>query len=426
MHVRLDYDRVGLDVEIPDRNMAQVLALAPSPALPLPEQAVADALKHPIGCAPLADLASGRRTACVAISDVTRPVPNAVLLPPLLSELERAGMDPSDILILVATGLHRPNVGEELRSVVGDFVFRNYRIENHDARDAASHRDLGMTSQGLPIHVDARFVEADLGIVTGLVEPHFMAGYSGGRKAVCPGLCSAETICSFHSPRFIEHDRSRGGVIQGNPTHQASLEVARASGADFMVNAVLNDRRELVGVLAGDLEAAFAEAVVRARRVSEVAVEEPADVVVTSAAGYPLDTTWYQTIKAAVVCMPAVREGGTILIAAGIREGLGSPEFTRLCHETPDLEAFMRHIRRPGNFVLDQWELEEFVLARRKANVMLYTDGLDRATQDLLHVEPVGSVERGLATCLERYGPDARIIAIPKGPYVLPVPTAPG
>jgi nickel-dependent lactate racemase len=425
MRVRLDYDRRGLEVYLPDRNVAQVLSLAPTQAAADPSAAVRAALLAPHGCPPLRDLARGRRTACVAVSDVTRPAPNAVMLPPLLAEIETGGIRWSDILILVATGLHRPNEGEELRSMVGDAVWNLYRIENHNARDRAAHRDLGRTAQGLPALVDARFVEADLRVVTGLTEPHFMAGYSGGRKAVCPGLCAAETICAFHSPRFIEHERSAAGVLDGNPTHEAALEMARLARVDFCVNAVMNERRELVAVSAGGLEPAFEAAVRHARAVCEATVREPADIVVTSSAGHPLDTTWYQAIKAVVVCLPAVKPGGTIIVAAGIREGLGSAEFSRLCRETPDLEAFMQGLRAPGRLTLDQWELEELALARRRANVMLYTDGLDRDTQGLLHVEPVDSVEDGVARCLGRYGPDASLIAIPKGPYVLPVRPGP-
>jgi len=420
MRVRLDYHREGIEVEIPDANLAGILELKTVPPLANPEAAVRKALANPAGSPPLAEIAKGKRTACVVISDITRPVPNSIILPSLLAELESGGPRREDILILVATGLHRPNEGEELRGLVGDFVFEHYRIENHDARDAAAHRHLGKTSHGMPIRIDARYLDADLKILTGLVEPHFMAGFSAGRKGVCPGIASAETICAFHGPDFIEHERSRTGILEGNPTHAASLEAARAAGVDFTMSCVLNAKREIVGVFAGELEAAFQPAVNRALDVCVVEIDEPADVVVTSAAGYPLDLTWYQAIKGIVVCMPAVKPGGTILLAAGIREGIGSEEFTKLCFETKDLEAFMRDIRQEGRFTIDQWELEEYVLARRHANVMLYTDGLDRATQARLLVEPVDSVEHGLACCFERYGAGARVLAIPKGPYVLP------
>lgn len=420
MRVRLAYDRAGLGIALPDDHVAATLDVKRAPPLPDPAAACAEALKRPFGGPPLRELARGRRDACVVVSDVTRPVPNAVLLPPLLAELEAAGLPRVRILLLVATGLHRPNVGPELREVVGAFVFENYRIENHDARALDTHLDFGRTPQGVPVQVDRRFAEADLRIVTGLVEPHLMAGYSGGRKAVLPGVSSAESIMAFHSPPLIEHERSRTGRIEGNRVHAAALEAARRVGVHFMLNVVINRRREPVGFFAGDLEAAFDEAVALGRSISAADLDEPADVVVTTGGGHPLDTTWYQAVKGVAAAMPAVREGGTILIAAGLREGLGGPEFTRLCLETDDIETFMRRLREPGFQVIDQWQLEELGIALRKARVMLYTDGLDADVRERLCVEAVDSVEAGVATCVERYGPNTRIVVIPPGPYVNP------
>ena len=423
MRIHLDYHREKLEADIPDRNLAQVLGLKTTPGPADPGGACRQALANPSGSPPLAEIARGRASACVVISDITRPVPNAVILPPLLRELETAGVARESIIVLVATGLHRPNEGDELREMVGDFVFENYRIENHHARLGA-HHDLGRTSQGVPVQVNTRFIEADVRVVTGLVEPHFMAGFSGGRKAVCPGISSAEAILAFHSPPLIEHERSRTGLLEGNPIHAAAREVARRAGVHFCLNVVINDKREPVGFFAGDLDAAFEQAVARVREVSFAPIPGPADIVVTSGGGYPLDLTWYQSIKGIVAALPAVKPGGTIILASGIREGLGGEEFTRMCLETHDIEAFMRGIRESGRVVIDQWELEELGMALRKARVMLFTDGLDMATQRELNVEPVPSVEHGVAACLERYGPDASVIVIPKGPYVNPEPPA--
>src|SRR4051794_20942649 len=227
MLITLDYGKTGLQVEIPDGNLEAVLCLKPVSAVADPEPAIERALADPIGTPPLAELARGKRSACVVISDVTRPVPNRVLLPPILRTLQAAGIPREGITVLVATGTHRPNVGEELVAMVGPEIVRDYRIENHSARDRESHTHLGGTPRGVPIWVDRRFLEAELKLSVALIEPHFMAGFSGGRKNICPGICAMETVQVWHGPRFIGHERSDSGVVDGNPVHEDSLYVAR-------------------------------------------------------------------------------------------------------------------------------------------------------------------------------------------------------
>lgn len=422
MRIRLDYDRGVRLAEVPDRRLAGVVELPAAHAASAADDVVREALSAPVGSQPLEELARGRRSACVVVPDVTRPMPGRMALPPILSAIEAGGVPRDRVLILIATGLHRPSAPPEIEGMVGAETAQAYRIENHIAHDEAGHVDLGITTTSVPILVDRRYLEADLKVVLGLVEPHFMAGYSGGRKLVCPGLCAEGTIRAFHAPDLIEHPKSANCILEGNPTHLTSTEVARRAGVDFTLNVVLDSRRRVVEAVAGELEQAFLAATERAGPLVTAPVPSRAEIVVVTGGGYPLDATWYQAIKGLVAGRLALRDGGTLILAAGLREGIGSEAFQTLIRETRDLEGFLRRIREPGFYREEQWELEEQALAARRAHVMLYSDGLPRDVQRTLFVEPVGSVEEGIERALERYGADARILAMPRGPYVLPVP----
>src|SRR6266478_3385507 len=213
MRITLDYGRTGMDVDLPDDRLVGPLAIRPAAPLTDPEAAIADALAHPIGSPPLADAARGRRNACILVCDITRPVPNSLLLPPVLRTLEQQGIARRDILILVATGLHRPNEGAELDEMLGPDIAANYRVENHHGKVKEEHDFLGVTPNGVPVWLDSRYVRADLKITTGLIEPHLMAGYSGGRKVICPGIAALETVKVWHGPKFLEHPKADCGFV---------------------------------------------------------------------------------------------------------------------------------------------------------------------------------------------------------------------
>ncbi len=421
MRVRLDYDRDGLEVDLPDRHVVKCLGYRSADPLRDPEGAVVEALAHPLGTPPLAELARGRASACIAICDVTRPVPNQVLLPPILRTLEDSGIPRKNILILVATGLHRPNEGDELIEMVGRPIATTYRIENHVGRKLSQHGYLGESPRGVPIWIDRRYLNAELKIATGLIEPHFMAGYSGGRKVICPGLAAWDTVRVWHSPRFLEHPNACAGVLRDNPVHEETTWIARQAGCDFIVNAVVDEHRRILRVVAGDMERAWAEGVGFVAQLVTDSLPEPVDVVITSSAGYPLDTTFYQSIKGMVAALEVVRPGGTIVLAAGMREGIGSPPFQKLLEQTPSLDVFMGRIGDADCSVVDQWQLEELAKVRRRARVIVVTGGLAPETVRRLFVESTPTVEAAVAACLAEYGPGAKIAVLPKGPYVIAV-----
>jgi nickel-dependent lactate racemase len=424
LRVTLDYGRTGLHVELPADRVVGPLAIRDVPPLDDPEGAVAAALESPIASPPLRTLAAGRRDACILVCDITRPVPNATILRPTLRVLHDAGLAREDVRILVATGLHRPSTEAEKIEMLGPEIASAYRVEDHYGTRLDEHTFLGTTPRGVPAWIDTRYVSADLKITIGLIEPHLMAGYSGGRKLICPGVAALETVKRWHGPEFLEHPNADCGILDGNPVHEENTRIARMAGCDFIVNVTLDSHRRVTSVVAGDMEAAFLEGVRFVDDVVKAYVPEPVDVVVTSAAGYPLDTTFYQSIKGLTGCLPIVKQGGTIILAASLTEGIGSPEFQSLFHEHASLDAFMQRILGKDYFVLDQWQLEEFAKVRRKARVKYVSDGLPAEVLSACFVEPALSVESALAESLVEYGPHARVAVIPKGPYVMPVVSA--
>jgi nickel-dependent lactate racemase len=423
MKVELLYGREGMAVNLPDGVKATVIRKHPMTPLRDPNEAVRRALENAVKRPPLSELAKGKKSACILICDITRPVPNGTLLPPLIDTLTRSGVPVTGITILVATGLHRPNEGEELREIVGsDEVFRTVRVENHFARDRGAHMDLGKTTSGIPIMIDRRFAEADLKIATGLVEPHFMAGYSGGRKVVAPGVAYQDTILNFHTSRILEHCNAANCIIEGNPLHNEQAEIVRTIGGIASLNVVIDEERRIGFVNFGEIDASHLEAVAFMRNHAEVSVPRRFKTVVTTSAGYPLDKTYYQTVKGMVGVIDILEPGGTIIIASQCSEGMGSKEFVAaqqlLCKVGPD--EFMRILDGRDKALVDEWQTEMLLKALRVGKIQLYTKGLSPVDLKDTFVEPVSSVEEAVSQAVAAHG-DTEIAVVPEGPYVIPL-----
>jgi len=423
MRVELNYGRRKLPVELPDDLDVTLIAKRRMPVLPEPQAAIRRALAQPIGCAPLAELARRSGSACILICDITRPVPNGLFLPILVRELLAAGLPAEKIDIVVATGLHRPNEGEELAELVGDdWVLRTVRVSNHFARDEAAHVEVGVTSKGTRVKLDRRLVEADLKIATGLVEPHFMAGYSGGRKVIAPGVAHAETITTFHSHRFMAHPLAANCVLDGNPLHEEQLEIVRMLGGALALNTVIDEERRLALVNFGEIVGSHLEAVAFIRGFAEVAVERRFATVLTSSAGYPLDKTYYQTVKGMVGPMDILAPGGDLIVASACSEGMGSPEFVeaqrRLVARGP--EAFLEEIAAKRFADIDEWQTQMQLKPMAVGRIHLYSEGLSDADAALTGVARIPSLETAIAASVARSG-DRHIAVVPEGPYVVPV-----
>ena len=424
MRIDLNYGRDGLALELADDLDVHVIRKPAMPVLACPDNAIKEALAAPVSAAPLLDLAKGKSSACILICDITRPVPNRLFLRPMIETLLEAGMPASGITVLVATGLHRPNEGDELAELVGDpWVLQTVAVANHFARDDEAHVDLGRTpTRGTPVKLDRRLVEADLKIATGLVEPHFMAGYSGGRKVIAPGVAHKDTITTFHSARFMADPSADNGVLDGNPLHEEQLEIVKMLGGALALNTIIDEDRRLSFVNFGEIIEGHLEAVEVVRGFAEVPVAERFRTVVTTAAGYPLDKTYYQTVKGMVGPIDILEPGGDLIIASACSEGMGSEEFIqaqrRLVENGPD--RFLAAISKKHFADIDEWQTQMQLKPMRRGRVHLYTDGLSNADQGLTGVEAVKDLRKAVEASLAASG-EKRLAVVPEGPYVIPV-----
>ncbi|MCB8882264.1 nickel-dependent lactate racemase [Acidisoma cellulosilytica] len=427
--IDLSFGRGQLTVTLPEGCLPTIVRKAVLPKLADGAGAIRAALDAPIASPSLRDLAKGQRSACILICDITRPVPNALFLRPMIEIMLAAGIPLANITVLVATGLHRPNEGAELEELVGDrWVLDHVRVENHFARDDAAHLDLGNTAtRGTPIGIDRRFAEADLRIATGLVEPHFMAGWSGGRKVVAPGVAHHTTIRTFHSARFMEDPLAVQCNLVGNPLHEEQLEIIRRLGDVYALNTVIDEERDLVHVTFGEIIASHLAAVDFISGVTRIAVPRRFKTVVTSSAGYPLDKTYYQTIKGMVTPLDILAPGGTLIIASQCSEGFGSPEFReaqdRLAELGPD--RFLATLTAKSLAEIDEWQTEMQLKATRLGLVELYTTGLTDEERRITCVTISADILASITASIARHG-DPHVAFIPEGPYVVPVyvPTA--
>jgi lactate racemase len=424
--IELLYDRGRLAVTPPAGCVPTIIAKHAMPVLPDPVGAIEAALASPVDAPPLVELARGKRSACILICDITRPVPNGLFLPALVRTLLEAEIPHQGITILVATGLHRPNEGAELAELVGDpWVLEQVRVVNHFAREDADHVLLGRTPRGTVIRLDRRFVEADLKIATGLVEPHFMAGWSGGRKVIAPGVAHAETITTFHNSTFMAHPRAANCVLDGNPLHGEQLEIVRMLGGALALNTVIDDQRRLAFVSFGEIVQSHLDAVAFVRRYAEVPVSRRFKTVVTSAAGYPLDKTYYQTVKGMVGPIDILEPGGDLIVVSACSEGMGSRHYVEAQRRLVELgpEAFWKSIEGKPHADIDEWQTQMQLKPMRVGRVRLYSEGLSGEEAGLTGVERIASVDAAIAESMAR-ADDPHVAFVPEGPYVVPVHAA--
>ena len=408
--------------------MPTVIRKRPMPIIQDPASQIAEALANPVGVPSLKQLAREAASACILICDITRPVPNGLFLGPLIRVLMSGGIARERISILVATGLHRPNLGQELGELINDpWVLKTVAVHNHDARSDDDHATLGTTPNGVRVRLDRRLVEADLRIATGLVEPHLMAGYSGGRKVIAPGVAHAETITTLHNSTFMSNPLATNCVLEGNPLHEEQLEIVKMLGGALALNTVIDEQRRLSFVNFGEIIQSHLEAVGFTREFSEVSLPMRFNTVVTSAAGYPLDKTYYQTIKGIVGPLDIVEPGGDLIVASECSEGLGSGDFQEAQRRLVEQgeEGFLATIADKPHAAIDEWQTQMQLRTSRTAKIHLVS-GLDAVDRQLTNVQIAESVEAALVASMARHG-TSKVAFIPEGPYIVPrkaMPTA--
>jgi len=424
MQVDLLYGDTTQRLTLPESAEATVIRKPDMPLISDPLLQLTAAFERPVDSAPLAKLAADARTACIAICDITRPVPNYLFLRPLIEVLLDNGMQPSDITVLVATGLHRPNQGQELERLIGDpWVLDRVRIENHDARQDDQHVSLGKTkTRGTSVRINRKFASADLRIATGLVEPHFMAGFSGGRKVIAPGLAHAETITTFHNGRFMADPLADSCNLIGNPLHEEQLEIVKMLGGALAINTVIDESRSLSFINFGEIVASHQAAVDFVRKYCLVSVPRRFTTVVTSSAGSPLDTTYYQTVKGMVCARDILAPGGDLIITSSCSEGMGSTEYVEAQRRLIELgtDRFLQGILPKPHASIDEWQTQMQTKPMRLGNIHLVTDGLTTEERALTGVHVSDCLQETVDESLRRY-PGGAIAVIPEGPYVIPV-----
>lgn len=417
MQVRLAFGKSGLDIELPDGPTWRVLRLRQENALSDVPRALASALDHPIASPSLVDLVIGKASAAIAVCDITRPAPNSITLPPLLERLHEAGISPDSITIHIATGLHRPATAAEIETIVGPSVAARYRVLNHLPRDRASHISLGTTRSGTPVYIDKTYFAADLHITLGFIEPHLMAGFSGGRKLIAPGLAAEETIKVLHSPRFMRQKSASEGSIEANPLHAELLEISAMARHDFMLDVVLTRSRHIAGVFAGHGAMAHAVGVAFVRQAMLETLSEPVDAVITTGAGYPLDLTFYQTIKGITAAQHIVKPGGSILVFGECAEGLGASEFAAQLGRFSTYREFLEQIDK-SPVQVDQWQLEKLAMVGCGMKTLFYVPGINAAAAGSLSGCIFNAPETALKALLEDLPKNASVAVLPEGPYV--------
>jgi lactate racemase len=418
MKTHFSFGKSGIEVSVPDKFENWEIKSRTAVALEDEVAALNWALDHPIGCDPLAALAAGKKTAAISVCDITRPAPNPITLPPLLQRLHGAGIPVDGITILIATGLHRAATRDEVNTIVGPEIAATYRVVSHDARALNEHRSLGTTRRGTPVYVDERLMSAELHITSGFIEQHLMLGFSGGRKLIAPGLAAQETIKVIHSPRFIREPLATEGSIAGNPVHAELLEIARMARHDFIVDVTLTQERKISGVFAGDPVRAHAAGVAFLETTCLERLEEPADAVITSSAGYPLDLTFYQSVKGVTAAQHIVKPGGRILVVAECAEGVGSREFARRLAALKGFESFLDEIRDSAVEV-DQWQLEKLALTGMQYELFFFTPGVKKDDLGFLGTRAFADLSEAISATLDGLQPGAKVALVPDGPYTL-------
>jgi lactate racemase len=419
MKINLAYGKTGLPVELPAEWNPTIIAPGYVPGIPQPISALSAALRGPVNAEPLRSIVRSGDSVGIIFSDITRPTPHHLIIPAILQELAHV---PGDrITLFNATGTHRPNTDAELRKMLGSELVDRYRIVQNDATDRQSQTCLGRSSFGNEIWINTALAECDVKILTGFIEPHFFAGFSGGGKAVMPGMAGLQTILNNHNAHNIGHPSAAWGITRANPIAEEVRQAAALVGRTFLVNVTLNKDKQITGIFAGDLDAAHQMGCEFVKETAMAPVPHAFDIVITTNSGYPLDLNLYQAVKGMSAAAQVVRPGGAIIVAAECWDGI--PEhglYRSLLHQAGSPQELLRQITSPGFLEQDQWQAQIQALIQSKAKVFVYSDHLsdDQVRSALL--EPCRRIEDTVFALRAQYGDDATLCVLPEGPQTIP------
>ena len=419
MRVRLAYGKTGLEIELPDDARVTVVEPRYNEGLPDPVGAVRQSLRQPVGSPPLKELVKPHDKVGIIFSDITRPTPNRLMVPVLCAELTH--IPNKQVVLFNSTGTHRTNTQAELRTMLGDEIVNKYRIVQNDATDRDSYVWVGQTSSGNDVWIHREFVHCEIRILTGFIEPHLFAGFSGGGKAIIPGMASLETVQRNHSARNIDSPMARWGITRGNPVWEEIQEASAMLHPSFLLNVTLNRDKKITGVFAGDAEKAYTEGCAFVKKKAMVSVPKPFDIVITSNSGYPLDLNLYQSIKGVSAAAQVVKEGGSIIIAADCWDGIPDHgEYGRLLGEAKNPESLLVTIRAPGFQRQDMWQAQIQAMVSLKADVFVYSHNLTDEQIKRALLMPCRDIAVTTGQLLQKYGRQATICLLPEGPLTIP------
>ena len=421
MQLELPYGREKLSFSLPEERLNDVLVSRADEYDPEFDQRtlVEKALSNPTGSSPLSELAVGKENIVIICSDHTRPVPSKFIIPPMLEEIRKGNPD-AEITLLIATGFHRSSTEEELIDKLGESVYREEKIMMHRSEREEDMISCGELPSGGSLELNRKALEADLLLAEGFIEPHFFAGFSGGRKSVLPGVASRETVLGNHCGEFIAHEKDRTGILEGNPLHKDMLFAAEKAGLEFIVNVAINEEKEIINAFAGDFRKAHEKG---CEFVGELAGvnKAPADIVITSNGGYPLDQNIYQSVKGMTAAEATCREGGVIIIASECSDGHGGEGFYNTFLEADGIEQIRREIksRDMSETVPDQWESQILARILDKYEVIMITSASKKMVENM-YMHKAESIEEALKLADEIPGRDrGDITVIPDGVSVI-------
>lgn len=416
MKTTLLYGKHGLEIEVPDDSV--ILEPKNLPGLANDEEAVREALRNPIGCAPLRELVRKEDKVAIVISDITRPTPNHKLVPWLIQELSHVPLE--NFVVINGTGTHRDQTREEFIQMLGEWVVDNIRVINHHCHEKDELVKVGESRFGCDVYLNKEYVEADFKIVTGFIEPHFFAGFSGGPKGIMPGIAGIETIQTFHNARMIGDPLSTWGNMVGNPVQDMTREINAMCKPDFMLNVTLNREKEITAVFAGELYEAHDRGCAYAKEHAMIRCDHRFDVVIASNSGYPLDQNLYQAVKGMSAAHKIVKKGGAIICASECSDGLpnhGNYASILKMRETP--QEILEMINDPGFKIFDQWQVQKQAVIQVWADVYVYSSLSDEDVR-MAKLIPTRDIEKTLAELKAKYGENMSVAVLPLGPLTIP------
>jgi len=419
MKIKLAYGKKELAIHLNDENNIDIIEPRFIDSLNSPKDKIKESIRKPYSAPPLRDWILPHEIVAIVFSDITRPVPLLTILPVILDDISH--INNIKITLFNATGTHRMNTDKELREMLGNDIFDRYPIIQNDAFTLSEHAHFGRTSKGHDIYINDAFSSCDRLILTGFIEPHFFAGFSGGAKAIMPGMAGIDTILGNHGPEMISDPKATFGITVGNPIWEEISEVGRLFENSFLINVTLNKNKEITGVFSGDIYSAHSAGCSFVKDMAMVPVKEPYDIVITTNSGYPLDINLYQSVKGLSAAAKICKKGGSIIIAAECKDGIpDTSSYSNILKNSCSPESLLDHIMNTKEITPDQWQAQIQAQIQLDVNVTIYSENLSESEINSSLLKPCENIEEKVTELLNLYGKDARICVLPEGPQTIP------